>query len=174
MPGTVAAAHHVGMADAMVCHSDFVATGATDTLLHATWFSMVGGHVLATVVTAWMLARGEALLWQLADQIVRASLPPAALWPAAALRVLAEVFSPASHGKRLQEQRGLLQVVEQSPQGGAGAAAGLSDRSHRSGELGGVLWVDMPFDGHEHRARLRLRTRLGRLGQMLDGADVHR
>jgi hypothetical protein len=89
VPGTVAAAHHVGMADAMVCRSDLVATGATDTLLHATWFSMVGGHVLATVVTAWMLARGEALLWQLADQIVRASLPPAALWPAAALRVLA-------------------------------------------------------------------------------------
>jgi hypothetical protein len=93
VPGTVAAAHQVGMADhvgmarAMVCHTDFVA-GATDTLVHATWLPMVGGHVLATVVTAWILARGEALLWQLADQIVRASLPPAALWPAAAFRVL--------------------------------------------------------------------------------------
>jgi hypothetical protein len=76
------------MADAMVCHTDLVA-GATDSLLHATWLPMVGGHVLATVATAWILARGEALLWQLADRIVRASLPPAALWPAAAFRVLA-------------------------------------------------------------------------------------
>ena len=44
---------------------------------------MLGGHALATVVTAWLLARGEAAVWGLADRLVRAALPAVTPWPAA-------------------------------------------------------------------------------------------
>jgi hypothetical protein len=53
---------------------------------------MLGAHVLATVLTAWLLARGEAALWRLADRVVRAATAAVTSGPAAAPRVL--VVSP--------------------------------------------------------------------------------
>jgi hypothetical protein len=50
---------------------------------------MLAAHLLATVLTAWLLARGEAALWRLADEVVRAATAAVTPWPAAGPRVLA-------------------------------------------------------------------------------------
>jgi hypothetical protein len=59
---------------------------------HSLSLVMFSAHVLATVLTAWLLARGEAALWRLADRVVRAATAAVTSWPAAAPRVL--VVSP--------------------------------------------------------------------------------
>lgn len=43
---------------------------------------MLAGHVLATALTAWVLARGEAALWRLADLFIRAARPQLTARPA--------------------------------------------------------------------------------------------
>ncbi len=58
--------------------------------VHAPSWLMLAGHLLATALTAWVLARGEAALWRLADRFVRAARPQLTAWPASlpSLRVL--------------------------------------------------------------------------------------
>ncbi len=50
---------------------------------------MLAGHLLATALTAWVLARGEAALWRLAERVVRAAEPLHTPWPAVASRLRA-------------------------------------------------------------------------------------
>jgi hypothetical protein len=50
---------------------------------------MLAAHVLATVLIAWLLARGEAALWRLADRVLRAATAAVTPWPSAAPRLLA-------------------------------------------------------------------------------------
>lgn len=50
---------------------------------------MLAGHLLATALTAWVLARGEAALWRLAERVVRAAEPLHTPWPAVAPRLRA-------------------------------------------------------------------------------------
>jgi hypothetical protein len=64
---------------AMLCRP--VAAVATGD--HSLSLVMLVAHVLATAVTAWLLSRGEAALWRLADSVVRAALPRTTPWPAA-------------------------------------------------------------------------------------------
>jgi hypothetical protein len=56
---------------AMLCQPG-VAAAAAD---HPVSLVMLGAHVLATALTAWLLSRGEAALWRLAERVVRAALP---------------------------------------------------------------------------------------------------
>jgi hypothetical protein len=56
--------------DAISCHAL-----AEDGLLSGADGAMLLAHVLATALTAWLLTRGEATLWQLCDGVVRAALP---------------------------------------------------------------------------------------------------
>jgi hypothetical protein len=48
---------------------------------------MLSGHLVATALTAWLLARGEAALWRLAEQAVRASEATVTSWPTESRRV---------------------------------------------------------------------------------------
>ena len=62
--------------------------GAATATAHSESLLMLGAHTFATALTTWLLARGEAALWRLADRVVRAALPLlAARWPARAPRV---------------------------------------------------------------------------------------
>lgn len=67
---------------AMACAP--VAAAAPHGSTVSTWL-MFGSHALATVVTAWLLARGEAAVWRLAERLVRAALPTVTRWPSLAL-----------------------------------------------------------------------------------------
>jgi hypothetical protein len=49
---------------------------------------MLAAHLLATVATAWLLARGEAALWRLADRVVRAATAAVTPSPSSAPAVL--------------------------------------------------------------------------------------
>jgi hypothetical protein len=71
--------------NAVICGSE----AAAQTLAHPLTLLMLAAHLLATALTAWLLARGEKALWRLADRVVRAALPTLASWPAAAPRELA-------------------------------------------------------------------------------------
>ena len=51
-----------------------MSTGATPTEAMGSW-PMLAAHVIATLLTAVVMARGEAALWALADRIVPRSLP---------------------------------------------------------------------------------------------------
>ncbi len=63
---------------------------------------MLAGHVLATTLTAWLLARGEAALWRLAERFLRATRSSLTPWPRSAARdrvlgtrpVLPSFFAP--------------------------------------------------------------------------------
>jgi hypothetical protein len=74
------AGSHAG-ARALVCHpaagltADVAASGPAP---HA---PMLAAHIIATLLTAWMLASGEALLWRLADRVIGAANRTAGPWP---------------------------------------------------------------------------------------------
>jgi hypothetical protein len=53
---------------------------------HALGWPMLTAHVLATLLTAWLLACGEAVLWRVVDRVGRAAATLAAHWPASAPR----------------------------------------------------------------------------------------
>jgi hypothetical protein len=74
---------HGGMVCLPVTGAAAVAVG------HPLSLVMFGAHVLATALLAWLLARGEAALWRLADRVVRAATAAVTPWPSAAPRVRA-------------------------------------------------------------------------------------
>jgi hypothetical protein len=51
---------------------------------------MWAAHLVATAATAWLLARGEAWLWRVADRIIRASAAHPDGWPDSAPRPVPE------------------------------------------------------------------------------------
>lgn len=53
---------------------------------HALGWPMLTAHLLATLLTAWLLACGEAVLWRVVDRVARAAATLAADWPASAPR----------------------------------------------------------------------------------------
>ena len=80
-PAVLTAAMPAGHTGSLICTPGLDATaGHPDPLL------MWAGHLLATALTGWLLARGEAVLWRLAERVVRAAHPPRTSWPALAPR----------------------------------------------------------------------------------------
>jgi hypothetical protein len=61
--------------DAGMSHAATVSCSpaATMTLMSVPSSAMWVGHLIATLLTAWLLARGEAWLWRVANRIVRAA-----------------------------------------------------------------------------------------------------
>lgn len=103
----------VGCAGAVVGHhgaatlpagcTDLVSTTMTEPMSAMSGGSMLLAHVVATVVTTWFLAHGEARLWALADRLVDAAHAAPGRWPSRRLRatrtlpvVRAWVTRPAS------------------------------------------------------------------------------
>jgi hypothetical protein len=70
---------------AVICGSE----AAAQTLAHPLSLLMLAGHLLATALTAWLLARGETALWRLAERVVRAAVAAVTPWPGATPRDLA-------------------------------------------------------------------------------------
>ena len=64
---------------------------------------MLAAHAVATALTAWLLTRGEAALWRLADHVVRAALPALAVLPPLRRPVRAHASRPAPHPVTLAE-----------------------------------------------------------------------
>jgi hypothetical protein len=81
----------VGCAGAVVAHhgaaslpagcTDLVSTAAGDPMSAMSGGSMWLAHVVATVVTTWFLASGEARLWAIADRLVDAAEAAPGRWP---------------------------------------------------------------------------------------------
>ena len=80
----VAMGHHPEAGMVLICPSATSEVPAAVDLLASVSPLMGLGHLAATVLTAWLLARGEAALWGLADRYRRAVAAPAATWPSAA------------------------------------------------------------------------------------------
>jgi hypothetical protein len=80
-----------------VCGTGVTMAETVQTGHHALSLAMVLGHLAATVLTAWVLTRGEAALWRLADRVTDAARPPSTPWPSAAPRTRALTPLPAPH-----------------------------------------------------------------------------
>ena len=84
MPGCngvpLAAAHHGGSLEAMGCAAG---TGDGSARMAALAPAMWLAHAAAVLGTAWLLARGEAWLWRMADEVVEAATAAPADRPAA-------------------------------------------------------------------------------------------
>jgi hypothetical protein len=85
---------------------------------HSISLAMVASHLVATVLTAWVLTRGEAALWRLADRIVDATRPPQTSWPVAAPHIRVVGSLPAAHV--------LLRGQDAAPRGPPSACAAAS------------------------------------------------
>lgn len=90
--GTGSTGHH---AMAAACWSTPMTTGAMEPM----GWSMLLGHAIATLLTAWLLARGEAWCWRVVDQVVRAASAAPAPWPGARARVHTTPFALALQGR---------------------------------------------------------------------------
>lgn len=77
---TTLAGSHAG-AGGLVCHPAAGLTAEVAASGPATHASMLAAHIIATLLTAWMLAKGEAVLWRLADRVIGAAHRPAGSWP---------------------------------------------------------------------------------------------
>jgi hypothetical protein len=66
------------------CPGDAVA--AADASGHPLGGPMLTAHVVATLLTAWLLACGEAALWRVVDRVARAAGAAVVGWPAPAPR----------------------------------------------------------------------------------------
>ena len=85
----------VGCAGALVGHhgtailpagcTDLVSTTVGEPMSAMSGGSMWLAHVVATVVTTWFLAHGEARLWALADRLVDAAEAAPGRWPSRAV-----------------------------------------------------------------------------------------
>lgn len=62
-------------------------------------WSMVLGHGVATLVIAWLLARGETWCWRIVQQAVRAASAAPAPWPSAGARVQISASVPPWSGR---------------------------------------------------------------------------
>ena len=96
MVASAGPALHAGT-DAVVCHTGLAAAHAGAGLSQPMSLQMWSGHVVATVLTAWLLSRGEAVLWRLAERIVSAVGAVAGTWPAGQPRLLAVALLVAAH-----------------------------------------------------------------------------
>jgi hypothetical protein len=79
-----------------------------------TW-TMLAAHTLATAVSALLLARGEALVWRLAERVGR--VRTATLRPAPVPRLHAP--TPADHARSLRDVRLTHSRVERGPPSGS-------------------------------------------------------
>ena len=99
--GAAHAGHHAG--EALLC-----TPGAAGTAMAMPSWPMLAAHLLATAATTWVLLRGEAAVWSLADRVVRAASPALSPWPASPAPALltAPARRPSRRPSRTAAPRG--------------------------------------------------------------------
>lgn len=91
------------------CAPGVVAATVAPAAQHSGSLVLLCAHAVATALTAWLLARGEAALWRLAERVVRAALPPRSRDRAAATPPRSSAPSTAAPGR--------LRLAEAAPRG---------------------------------------------------------